>query len=136
MQSEIPSDLRIKFSIKDAFFGVNFPKKPSAIQKVQLHLLDILIGNLQLSIFTCHNHQQSKNLTGQHGSIKQIWNNKMCKSTNLLISATNKRKPLKFWNFRYNRKLEYSVQSDWNTTLEKIVSYTIKRLLKPDANSV
>jgi len=30
-----------------------------------LHALDILIGNLQLSIFIHHNNQQSKNLTGQ-----------------------------------------------------------------------
>ena len=116
----VPDELKIKIQKQDFFFGVNMPAKASQAKKLQLHLFDILIGKMQLAIFSCHFLQQSHNKTKQSNAILQIWKNNMSKSTNLIISASNKKRLLHIWKFRGHSKYEHTDQTQWKTTMTKI----------------
>ena len=99
----VPDEQKINIQKQDFFFGQYAPQgKP--YQKSQLHLLDILIGNMQLAIFSCHfpttipKQNQAKNAILRSGEIT-------CQNPlTLIVSASNKKRPLHIWKLRGHSK--------------------------------
>ena len=104
------------------FFGAPTITTKSPIKRLQLHLLDIMTGNMQLAIFTNHNLSRRNNSTPSIQALKQIFHFNMSRTINTIINASNKKRSRSTWIFQSNSRLPKCDLKTWIGSFRALLS--------------
>lgn len=117
----IPEADLISIQKHHLYFGAPTITSKSPVKKLQLHLLDILTGNMQLAIFTHHNLIRRNQASPTIKALKQIFHFNMARTTNLIINASNKKRPAQFWTFQVKTSLIKCDMKNWTSSLQTLL---------------
>ena len=122
----------IEITINEKLFGIPTPEKTAdKVSLTFLHIKDVVIGNMQKTIYDTHKRSYFNNTPLTAVSLIQQWRHKMAYSVNLIINRMKQRnKPKKYtreWIFckPANHLLTQSDETNFKDAIRIILQTTL-----------